>query len=43
MENVNENGLDQLIEDFNKKTEEQFKDILLKIDSINSELKKDLK
>jgi hypothetical protein len=32
-------GLDQLIDDFNKKITEQFKDILFKIDNINSELK----
>jgi hypothetical protein len=32
-------SLDQLIDDFNKKTAEQFKDILSKIDTINSELK----
>jgi hypothetical protein len=37
------NSLDRLIDDFNKKTAEQLKDILSKIDAINSELKKVLK
>jgi hypothetical protein len=35
-------SLDQLFDDFDKKTAEQFKDILAKIDAINSELKKPL-
>jgi hypothetical protein len=34
-----ENSLYRLIDDFNRKTAEQFKDILTKIDVINSELK----
>ena len=33
------NSLYQLIDDFNRKTAEQLKDILIKIDVINSELK----
>jgi hypothetical protein len=32
-------SLDRLFDDFNRKTEEQFKDILSKIDSINSKLR----
>jgi phage-related tail protein len=32
-------SLDQLFDNFNKKTIEQFKDILSKIDNINSKLK----
>jgi hypothetical protein len=35
-------SLDQLSDDFNRKTAEQFKDILFKIDIINSELRKSL-
>jgi hypothetical protein len=35
-------NLDQLFDDFNKKTVEQFKDILSKIDNINSKLKETL-
>jgi hypothetical protein len=33
--------LDQLFDDFNRKTDEQFKDILSKIDVINSKLRAD--
>jgi hypothetical protein len=36
-------NLDQLIDDFNKKTAEQFKDIFAAINTINSELKDSLK
>jgi hypothetical protein len=36
-------SLDQLIDDFNRKTAEQFKDILSRIDTINLELRKTLK
>lgn len=35
-------GLDQLFDDFDKKTAEQFEDILSKIEVINSGLKKAL-
>jgi hypothetical protein len=35
-------SLDQLSDDFNRKTAEHFKDILFKIDIINSELRKSL-
>lgn len=35
-------SLDKLFDDFNKRTSEQFYDILSKIDKINSELKKQL-
>jgi hypothetical protein len=38
-ETEKKNSLDQLFDDFNKKTAEQFKDILAKIDVINSELR----
>jgi hypothetical protein len=35
----NRNSLDQLFDDFNRRTSDQFKDILAKIDVINSELR----
>jgi hypothetical protein len=35
-------SLDQFFNDFDRKTAEQFKDILSRIDSINSDLKKAL-
>jgi predicted component of type VI protein secretion system len=34
------NSLDQLFDDFDRKTAEQFNDILSRIESINSDLKK---
>jgi hypothetical protein len=43
MEEDKRTNLDQLIDDFNKKTAEQFKVILSTINTINSELKDSLK
>jgi hypothetical protein len=36
----NKDSLDQLFDNFNKKISEQFNDILSKIESINSDLRK---